>query len=306
MDSSPVSFVIPAYNCADHLPEAVASIVEGNFGPEDEIIIVDDGSKDDTWQVMERLASANTQIKTVRHGRNKGSAAAGRNTAIDMARHDLFFCLDSDNLLLPGTIEKLKRRLGETGADVAAFGEVRFFNLKPTQISHIWVYQPTITLADALAGHVWPGPDGNYLLTRESWQRAGRYDESVGGAVDSWAFGISQLATGSKMVTLPEVGYLHRYGHDSAWVRGHRETNLSLRALRTLIPYLDLFDEATVAYLLSAEGRTDWFDHLEEHPLRLKNEVATANGRTIHPPRKKDPLLTRARWILSHWIAPKH
>src|SRR5688572_9260073 len=103
-----ISFIIPCYNCETTVEEAVNSIFQGNFSEGDEVVMVDDSSTDSTPRVMEELKIKYPSIVTLRHNINKGSAAASRNTAIDSSHNELLFCLDADNLLIPGTIQLLK------------------------------------------------------------------------------------------------------------------------------------------------------------------------------------------------------
>ena len=117
--SDRVSFIIPAYNCATTIVESVNSIINGNLEDGDEIVIVDDGSTDDTRSILFQLQSDYPAIKIIGHKFNKGGYAA-RNTAVEHAAHDLIFCLDSDNILVPGTIARLKAYLRETNLDVTA------------------------------------------------------------------------------------------------------------------------------------------------------------------------------------------
>ena len=255
-DRAFISFVMPAFNCATTVRVSIASIMNGNFEPGDELIIVNDASTDSTQQVIDEQREKYEGIVVRQHLINKGSAAAGRNTAIERARNELIFCLDADNVLVPNSVPKLKAHLLRTGADAAAFGELHYFVDDPQEVTHKWVYKEgIITLSDALSGSIWPGPSGNYMLTKESWLRAGRYNEFIGGAYDSWAFGIQQLATGSKMVTLKETFYYHRYGHASVFVRDSQKTNASLTALCVLLPFLCLINDVDVEYVMSQEGR---------------------------------------------------
>ena len=84
MDNNPkISFIIPAYNCADTIVESVESIFKGNFEDGDEVIIVNDASTDKTSQIINSLQKKYPTIKELSHNINKGSAAAGRNTGID-------------------------------------------------------------------------------------------------------------------------------------------------------------------------------------------------------------------------------
>src|SRR5262245_27119686 len=106
-----ISYIVPAYNAADTLTEAITSIEQGNLEPGDEIVVIDDGSRDATWDLAQRLARGQPAMLLCRHGKNKGSANAGRNTGIDAAKNDLLFNLDADNLLVPGSVKQLREHL---------------------------------------------------------------------------------------------------------------------------------------------------------------------------------------------------
>jgi glycosyltransferase involved in cell wall biosynthesis len=276
----PVSFIVPAYNCARTIRDAVASIFEDNFEPRDEVVIVDDCSTDNTPRVLEELRRHREGIRVLRHSHNKGTAAAGRNTGIESASNDVLFCLDADNILAAGSIRPLFQAMTAARAQAAAFGEIHFFRKSVGKVTHKWIFRQEISLADALSGIVWPGPSGNYLFTRASWERAGRYYEPFleNRSLDSWAFGIRQLATGSKMVTLPQSWYFHRYGHESHYMQNWRRGNPSMAGLVGLIPFMDLIEELDVEYILSREGRTRWYEHLRERPLRLKSGTRGVDG----------------------------
>jgi glycosyltransferase involved in cell wall biosynthesis len=97
-----VSTVIPTYNRAHVIGEAVESAL-GQTYPNTEVIVVDDGSKDDT---LERLKSYGDKVRVISQA-NAGPAAA-RNRGIAAARGDFVAFLDSDDLWLP---EKIKQQV---------------------------------------------------------------------------------------------------------------------------------------------------------------------------------------------------
>ena len=300
-----ISFVMPVFNRPHFVSDAVASIFNGNFQAQDELIIVDDGSTDTTPQVIAELATRHTGIRVLRHRFNKGSAAAGRNSAIDAAVNDWIFCLDSDNVLCAGSISPLIKYALEKGADSAAFGALEYFKADPKEVHYTQTYkQGQITLADALAGHIWPGPSGNYLFTRTSWMRAGRQNEFVGAGVDSWAFGVRQLATGTKMFTMTGTAYKHRVGHESAYTMDEKDGRMSFKALAALIPFLDLLEDETADYLFAKETRKTWFADLDKRPLKVRGSgVGTAGtAQSFVPP---PPLIDRIRGKIARTIAPK-
>jgi glycosyltransferase involved in cell wall biosynthesis len=113
MRSDPlVSAIIPTYNRAGVVGEAIDSVV-GQSYPNLEVIVVDDGSSDDT---LSRLQHFSGRIRIVRQP-NSGPAAA-RNRGISVARGELIAFLDSDDLWLPTKIERQVRLLQHVGDEV--------------------------------------------------------------------------------------------------------------------------------------------------------------------------------------------
>jgi Glycosyltransferases involved in cell wall biogenesis len=117
-DTLRVSVVIPCYNQAQFLPEAVASVVAQTF-TDWEIIIIDDGSPDDTAAVAQRLIAAHRDrcIRLIRQ-ENRGLAEA-RNAGIRVARAPYILPLDADDMIEP-------EMLAQTVAALDAHPEVGF------------------------------------------------------------------------------------------------------------------------------------------------------------------------------------
>jgi hypothetical protein len=106
-----VSVIIPTYNRSQSVREAIESVLAQTYR-DHEVIVVDDGSADDTPAV---LGSFGDRIKAIRQA-NAGVSAA-RNAGIRAARGDWLAFLDSDDLWVPG---KLERQM----ADVAAYPKI--------------------------------------------------------------------------------------------------------------------------------------------------------------------------------------
>src|SRR5215469_5479802 len=96
-----VSILIPAYNAEEWIACAVQSALAQTW-PRTEIIIVDDGSSDQTLDVVGRFASKNVAVvSTQNHG-----AAAARNHAFRLSQGEYIQWLDADDLLAPDKIER--------------------------------------------------------------------------------------------------------------------------------------------------------------------------------------------------------
>jgi succinoglycan biosynthesis protein ExoU len=108
--SHPTAVIITAKDAAATIGKAVASALAQ--GPAAEVIVVDDGSSDDTLAVARSADDASGRLKTFRFERNRGPSA-GRNAAID-ASQALFLCiLDADDFLGPGRLERMYALGGE-------------------------------------------------------------------------------------------------------------------------------------------------------------------------------------------------
>lgn len=100
-----VSVLIPVFNGAATLGETLAS-VQAQTISDFEVIIIDDGSNDDTAAVAARFAAADSRFRLVQ--RDNGGVAAARNSGLELARAPLIAPLDADDLWHP---EKLERQL---------------------------------------------------------------------------------------------------------------------------------------------------------------------------------------------------
>jgi glycosyltransferase involved in cell wall biosynthesis len=110
-----VSVIIPTYNRAATLERCLGSLEQQTF-PAIEIIVVDDGSTDDTPALVARLANSLRLNLRYFHQPNRGCAAA-RNTGLRESRTELLLFLDSDDALEPQAIAGLVMELNRSGAD---------------------------------------------------------------------------------------------------------------------------------------------------------------------------------------------
>jgi glycosyltransferase involved in cell wall biosynthesis len=129
-----VSTVIPVHNRPALLREAVASVLAQTYRLI-EIIIVDDGSTDDTARETETLAETHSQVRVI-HRRNGGPGKA-RETGRLAARGEFIQYLDSDDLLLPIKFELQVAGLRRFGDCAVSYGKTRFYSYgdHPTDVA---------------------------------------------------------------------------------------------------------------------------------------------------------------------------
>lgn len=118
-----VSVVIPSHNSAQFLPEAIESILEQSYPPF-EVIVVDDGSTDDTKEVCDRYL----KVKYV-YQNNQGVAAA-RNTGLRVSTGEYILFLDSDDCLLPEAIEIGVKHINALPEVGFVFGRYFFYSIQ--------------------------------------------------------------------------------------------------------------------------------------------------------------------------------
>jgi glycosyltransferase involved in cell wall biosynthesis len=266
-----LSFIIPCYNCANTVEESIASIYKQNMTIPFEVICTDDGSEDGTAEVLVECEKKYPGLRVVTHKVNKGGAAA-RNTCVKCSNGDLIFCLDSDNVLSDNLIMRLVLRLDESGCDAAAVGELRYFTGN-FRHSHSWVYKAPndiVTIEHIMSTHITPACSGNYLYTRKSFDRAGGYKAEDRSAMDTWIFGLRQLAKGSRIAILPNSFYWHRLLSNSYW---HREgRNNSRAAYEALKDFPEIFTEATNEFLRTVDVQTrDFFTDFNAGIFKLRS-----------------------------------
>ena len=118
-----VSIIIPAYNVAGYIEPCLDSILAQTF-TDFEVIAVNDGSTDNTGEILDGYASRDARIKVI-HKQNGGVSAA-RNDGIKEARGEYFLFFDGDDFVEPYAVAELVQLIQEQRADVLIYGYHRW------------------------------------------------------------------------------------------------------------------------------------------------------------------------------------
>lgn len=111
-----ISVIVPAYNAEQWIEECCESVFAQTY-PNRELIVVDDGSSDHTWERLRNIAAAHENVITVRT--ENGGVCRARNIGLDMARGELVSFLDADDMLLPDGLMFLYDKLTSDRCDIA-------------------------------------------------------------------------------------------------------------------------------------------------------------------------------------------
>ena len=110
-----VSIIMPAYNCEKYVEEAINSVLAQTY-QNWELIVIDDGSKDNTFQIITEFGQKDSRIKPLQNEKNMGVSAT-RNRGIDLANGDWIAFLDSDDMWVPTKLEKQLKVAEEKSAE---------------------------------------------------------------------------------------------------------------------------------------------------------------------------------------------
>jgi glycosyltransferase involved in cell wall biosynthesis len=170
------SVVIPAYNAAKTLGDTVKSVFEQTV-QDFEIVIVNDGSKDETLATAELIAASDSRIRVV--SQSNGGASAARNTGIKAATGKYVAMLDADDLWLP---HKLERQLAFLKTDkkvTAVQSGVYLVNNDLEVLSVRTCFESKDALLETLLFQNLPGLMSTLVVERSVFERIGYLDTKL-------------------------------------------------------------------------------------------------------------------------------
>ncbi len=295
-----VSVIVPCYNQAEFLAEAVESVVAQTYG-DWECLIVDDGSPDQTAQVAHELIAryADKRIRLIRKA--NGGLSDARNAGIREARGRYILPLDADDRLDPQYLATTVPIL-ENDPDIAivyvderTFGSVDSVNRKGV-----------VTLGNLLAGNV---HDYCSLYRRSVWEQVGGYSPAMYLGAEDWCFWIGAAKRGLRSfhVKQPLFWYRKRRGTMVEQVYA----NVEMIKAQIVLHHPELFTELgkeKARLILSSPGE-DVCERLKKaHALHPDNDLLRVFRQLAEDDKGKGQLLAgtgsegweserEARWV---------
>jgi glycosyltransferase involved in cell wall biosynthesis len=219
-DPTLISVVMPCYNAAPFVEEAIESVLQQSY-PHVELIIVDDGSSDESVQTIASVAARNPDRITVLHQTNSGPYAA-RNHGLSHARGNFVAFLDADDTWHPDALSQLHAAMTETLADVAYCGWQNVGEAAVNMQPHI---PPDYAESDAAALFLQscPWPINSVLLRRNLIDALRGFSERLPTAMD-YDLWFRLLSTQPSVVRVPEVlAFYRRYPRGDAHIPRWRQ-----------------------------------------------------------------------------------
>lgn len=199
-----ISVYMPTYNRSQMVQRAIASVLAQDY-PHYELLIVDDCSKDDTWQVLNQLYGDNPKIRLFRQEKGQGACAA-RNLAIKAAAGDFVTGLDDDDEFLPNRLSSLMHAYDDQYSCVCSsyfwdYGTIR---------KQLYPEQKIVRLPELLDVHCL----SNQALVRKSRMLAqGGFDETLA-AFQDYDMWLRMVAAYGPALRLSEATYVVHVGHE--------------------------------------------------------------------------------------------
>jgi glycosyltransferase involved in cell wall biosynthesis/predicted Zn-dependent protease len=260
-----VSVVIPCYKQAHFLPEAVASVLAQTF-QDFEIIIVNDGSPDNTSETARRLIAENPGRKIRLVEKPNGGLPSARNAGFRAALAGYVLPLDADDQIKPTMLEKLKPILDGNPKVGFAYAHIQHFGDVDTE---------------------WPLPDfdPDYLVTKDNmctccalvrksaWEQVGGYNDIMRDGYEDWDFWIGCVEHGWTGQCHHEPLFLYRkHGHSMITDANQKRERI---IARIILNHPRLYNE---------KSRQSARQILDRHEAALALEKARAAKAAAGPP----------------------
>ncbi len=204
-----ISVVIPTYNYASFIGQAIESVLSQTRLP-DEIIVVDDGSTDETEMVVARFGNSVRYIKKA-----NGGVCSARNTGIESSTGNFIAFFDADDICHPTRFEKQLAKFAEDSAiglvhcgirEIDGIGNIIRVNLDGKEG---WVAEEMLLLKPVVVG-----PGGTIIVRREAVSAVGAFNERLE-IYEDWEF-CYRIANKYKIGFVSEALVDYRlHGHNS-------------------------------------------------------------------------------------------
>jgi glycosyltransferase involved in cell wall biosynthesis len=284
-----VSILIPAYNAERSISETIRSALAQTWTRK-EIIIVDDGSTDQTLAIARQFASQNLSVITQE---NQGASAA-RNKALELCQGDYVQWLDADDLLAPDKIAQQMQRLRDCPSKWTLLSSAwAYFIYRPHRARFIptplWCDLSPLEWLLRKMGQNLHMQTATWLVSRELTEAAGLWDTRLSLDDDGEYFCRVILASNAIRFVADAKVFYRQQGSDrlSSIDRSDKKLESQFLSMQLHVDYLRSFEDSKRVRTASLTYLQTWFGwFFEERPdlaWQLERLAATLGGRLEAP-----------------------
>lgn len=228
-----VSVIIPTYNYGRFIGGAIESVLSQTY-PIDEIIVVDDGSTDETAEIVTRFKPPVSYVR-----QNNSGVSAARNCGVTSATGELIAFLDADDTWLPEKIEKQVAKFAGNGEIGLVHCGMREFDSETGETLEIHLEGGEGWVAEEIAlweGPVIVGPGGTIIIRRDVFDDVGGFDTRLKNGED-WEFCL-------RVARKYQVGFVAEALVNYRNHGGNATKNIAEMERSTLLAWAKAFDTA--------------------------------------------------------------
>jgi glycosyltransferase involved in cell wall biosynthesis len=287
-----VSVIVPAWNVAPWIGECLDSVVAQSIGTDRlELLVVDDGSTDDTGAILDDYAARFPWIRVV-HQPNSGGPGAPRNAGLDRATGRYVFFLDADDYLGVEALERLVAMAERNGSDIVLGRMVGVDGRRVYR--RVGAYRENVDRADPLLVY----PSGNVLkLFRRSFvERAGlRFPEGIAGGEDGDLMARAYLEAGVISVVADYPCYYVRSRPGSQTTRLDRHDDIAA--------YVERVERNRIAPVAARHRLGPYRDaHIVRHMMKIAAKYRA--GWAASDPAARHRAFVAGAAIAARWASP--
>lgn len=224
-----VSIIVPCYNQAQYLDEALQSVLDQTY-TDWECIIVNDGSPDNTEEVAKKWLQLDSRFKYIYQG-NAGLSAA-RNVGISSAKGEFILPLDSDDKIGKDYLRLALGKFREDSNLKVIYCRADYFGTKSGE----WHLEEFSLAKLAVRNVIFCSA----LFRKDDWARVGGFDIKMIYGFEDWEFWISILKDGGDVHRINEVLFFYR-SKNASMITKLKEHNLEEMYDYISIKHADLF-----------------------------------------------------------------
>ncbi len=206
-----VSIVVPAYNAERYLQETISSVIKQKY-TNWELLIVNDGSKDNTLSIAQTFASKEPRINII--DKSNSGVSDTRNTGVKNAKGEILFFLDADDVWNENNISDKVKRLNDPACD-AVYSACEMIDEHSVSFSQYLQGSDNLKLEDMLLskGNYTTAPSG-IAVKKSVLHKIGGFDTNLSNNADQDFF-IRILAAGFKISYIKETLWKYRMHSNS-------------------------------------------------------------------------------------------